>query len=367
MKKKKKYILIIIYAMVCFMAGWGMMDVALQIKRKKTEEPIKKMENSALKPDDYDELDIEEIIILAYEENDIKALAELADRYMSGQDVKQDKVRALEILESVDYTSDAAIAFELGVYYYNDDEEKDYEKALSYYRTAAELGNGNAQLNLGYMYAMGYGCNQNYEKSVEYTLMATENEFYEAAREKAFYNMGNKYEHGNGVEQSYEKAMEYYELAAKTGHPRAEYSIGRLYYEGMGEDGLNYEVAKYWLKKSEYDDYKFRLAYIAASEGNGPNAIYLYKRVGDKDKGSEYYNMAFCYMEEKGVLVNDELIVSLFDTAATKYQHKNSCIWLGIIYRDGLYGVQTDKTIAKQWFDKAQEYGADVTEYLSSL
>ena len=66
--------------------------------------------------------------------------------------------------------------------------ETSYEKAVEYYRKAAEMGYDVAQCDLGYMY-----------------------------------------EHGMGVEQSYEKAAEWYEKSAEQGYPRAQNNLGLLY------------------------------------------------------------------------------------------------------------------------------------------
>jgi TPR repeat protein len=70
---------------------------------------------------------------------------------------------------------------------------KDYEKALEWYRKAADQNEPLAQANLGVMYARGFG-----------------------------------------VTKDYEKALEWYRKAAAGGSAMAENNIGIFYLKGLG-------------------------------------------------------------------------------------------------------------------------------------
>lgn len=50
--------------------------------------------------------------------------------------------------------------YQLGWYYYEETSYQDYDKAAYHFRRAAEVGHVEAQLNLGYCYAMGRGVKQ---------------------------------------------------------------------------------------------------------------------------------------------------------------------------------------------------------------
>ena len=52
--------------------------------------------------------------------------------------------------------------------------EQSYEKAVEYYRQAAEQGNATAQCNLGMMYYHGRGVEKSMEMAEKYVRMAAE-------------------------------------------------------------------------------------------------------------------------------------------------------------------------------------------------
>ena len=77
---------------------------------------------------------------------------------------------------------------------------------------AAELGDSDAQRNLGLLYEEGKGVRQDYQ---------TAKKWYEkAAKQKnggAQFLLGNLYENGNGVRQNYAQAKEYFGQACDNG------------------------------------------------------------------------------------------------------------------------------------------------------
>lgn len=79
----------------------------------------------------------------------------------------------------------------LGASYYQLD---DYTNAIKWYTKSANLGNVNAQNNLGTMYAEGQGVAQDYQKSIKWFLKSA-NQGFKVAQS----NLGKMYENGNGV------------------------------------------------------------------------------------------------------------------------------------------------------------------------
>ena len=73
------------------------------------------------------------------------------------------------------------------------------------------------------MYAKGTGVAQSYEKAVEWYRKAAEQ-----GLARAQYNLGCMYENGTGVAQSYEKAVEWYQKAADQGFEDAMVAFNRL-------------------------------------------------------------------------------------------------------------------------------------------
>ena len=106
----------------------------------------------------------------------------------------------------------ANTAYEQGLYYYDLGTDDGYRQAFSYFSQAAEQGDSEAQLKLGYMYYHGYGVRQDYKQAFNwYAKAAAQNEPI------AQYNIGNLYEHGQGVRQSYSLAKEWYGKACDLG------------------------------------------------------------------------------------------------------------------------------------------------------
>lgn len=82
----------------------------------------------------------------------------------------------------------------------------DLRKALALYTLAADLGNIDARINLGYMYFVGEGVAQNYGTARKYYLVAAN-----AGDTVAQKNLGAMYEHGLGVTANMKTAQKWYD------------------------------------------------------------------------------------------------------------------------------------------------------------
>ena len=107
--------------------------------------------------------------------------------------------------------------------------EKDWAKAVEWYRKSAAQGNAAAQRSLGYCYDYGEGIEQDKENAVYWYKKAAEGGDVDAIR-----NLGNCYYFATGVEQDFDKAAYWYGKAAEEGHPDAENSLGFCYQLGRG-------------------------------------------------------------------------------------------------------------------------------------
>lgn len=106
---------------------------------------------------------------------------------------------------------------------------KDMKKAFELYQVAAELGNTDAQVDLGDFYYGGEETKQSYSQA---------NYWYEKAATKgnatAQLYLGYAYLEGKGVTVDYDKSRYWLELAVKQDQPSAKYHLGTLYLEGNG-------------------------------------------------------------------------------------------------------------------------------------
>jgi hypothetical protein len=97
----------------------------------------------------------------------------------------------------------------------------EFEKAVKWYRKAAEYGNhARAQHNLGCCYANGDGVHKDVGKAVEWCRKAAEQ-----GHAGAQYNLGQCYCNGRGVCQDLGQAVEWLRKAADQGHAGAQQAI----------------------------------------------------------------------------------------------------------------------------------------------
>ncbi len=135
-------------------------------------------------------------------------------------------------------------------YYYGlNGVEKDYEKALSSYRRAAELGYAKGEYSLGYMYANGSGITQNAATATEWYLKAAK-QGYSAAQ----FSLGRLYEKGRGMPRDYAGALKWYRQSADQGHVKAQTNLGDMYFHGKGV-ARDYQKAFYWFRKAAEKDH----------------------------------------------------------------------------------------------------------------
>ena len=95
--------------------------------------------------------------------------------------------------------------------------EKDPERAVEFYRSAAEYGLPEAQFNLGRMHALGKGVPQNHPEAVKWFRLSADQGFPTAQ-----YNLGVAYAKGRGVEKSHRSAYIWLTLAGVGGHEEGE-------------------------------------------------------------------------------------------------------------------------------------------------
>jgi hypothetical protein len=88
---------------------------------------------------------------------------------------------------------------------------------------AAEQGDIDRQIELGYMYYEGRGVSQDYSEAAKWFLMAAEQ-----GEAKAQYNMGDMYKEGEGVPQDYDEAAKWYLKAAKQGYKDAQLELDKM-------------------------------------------------------------------------------------------------------------------------------------------
>jgi len=241
----------------------------------------------------------------------------------------------------------------LADYYYDGEKtEPDYEEAVKWYRKGAEMGDTYSQFSIGYCYHHGDGVEQNYNEAANW--------YCEAAMRgnpKAQCNLGYFYEYGLGVEKNAEEAARWYRKAAEKGFSEAQYNLGLCYRNGTGVT-RDIATAEKWFRKAaeqgdedavemikSLDEYKANggrsYAESAPQEEEGSFEWYMKAaRSGDADA---QYRVAVCYEDGEGVEQNFEEAVKWLQKAADK-KHLPAITRLGIYYSEG---IEVDKNLTK--------------------
>jgi len=106
---------------------------------------------------------------------------------------------------------------------------KNYPVALAKFRLAAAQGESAAQFNLGLMFYLGQGVEQDYVKAVRWYRLAAAQ-----GNAGAQYNLGVMFSTGQGVAQDYVESVRWYRLAAAQGNADAQYNLGVMFERGQG-------------------------------------------------------------------------------------------------------------------------------------
>jgi TPR repeat protein len=203
-------------------------------------------------------------------------------------------------------------------------QRKDYKESVRLYQLSAELGNAEAQYNLGLMYYNGQGVQKDYKESVRlYQLSA------ELGNAEAQYNLGLMYYNGQGVQQDYKETFKWYRLSAKQGNAKAlkwyrlsaeqgdvsaQYDLGVMYEEGRGVP-KDFKEAVKWSK-------------LAADQGNALTQN----------------NLSYMYYKGQGV-PKDYVLAHMWWNIANSNGHKGD-----IKFRDII-----EKRMSPSQLEKAQE------------
>lgn len=140
---------------------------------------------------------------------------------------------------------------------------RDHSRAMSYFQSAAEYGNVNAQFKMSCIYFHGRGVPRDNQKAIQWSMKAAEQGYAPAQR-----CIGYMYEHGYGVPQDFHKALEWYLKAAEQGDAPAQCNVGCMYLDGQGVP-QDYHTAMTWYLKSADQDFPKALFNIGFMYENG--------------------------------------------------------------------------------------------------
>lgn len=216
----------------------------------------------------------------------------------------------------------------------------DYRKALPLLLLEASRGNGYASYDIGRMYLLGQGCEQDEEEAQRWFMDALE-AFQRAeatAQKKGYlrYRIGKCHAYGHGTAQNYEESSRWFRHAAQENNPFASYSLGGQYLRGHGVE--------------QSDEEAFNHFYKAAAHAKQPNAYAQYQlgrmyRDGVGTEADAEASRAWFARAYAGFLAMEETM------ADDRLYYR-----LGAMNMTGT-GTETDLEQARSYFEKAAELG----------
>lgn len=129
--------------------------------------------------------------------------------------------------------------------------KQDRKRAIKMLETAAQQGNYWAMYQLGNCYRYGNGTGMNKKKATEYWQQAADRGCIEAK-----YELGNAYYNGEGIKRNYDKAVALFSDGAKAEHHASLYMLGECYHNGKGVKKDKKLALEYWNKAATKGNHK---------------------------------------------------------------------------------------------------------------
>ena len=171
---------------------------------------------------------------------------------------------------------------------------------------------------------------------------------------KAQYNLGRRYYDGRGVQQSYSEAAKWYRNAADQGDANAQFSLGRCYMLGKGVPQDFVEAGNWSRRAAEQGSASGQYLYYLVCDDRAEAAGWL-RKSADQGYSRAQCEIGRCYLH--GTYVQKDY------AQAAKWMHRaaNQRLAaaqynLGILYRDGA-GVPQNDIEAYKWLSLATAQG----------
>lgn len=294
----------------------------------------------------------------AAQQNYGPAIAFMGDACKNGHGTTRNLPEAFEWYEKAAKLGDAHSQNELGMLLRNGikGHDKDINRALILFNTAAKQGYPGAYLNLGKLYSEGLGVEKDYKKAIELFRTAANN-----GNVDALYELGEFYYQGIGGFKSRTAALKYYFTAATQGHSDSMLKLGKMYEASDGDPSKGPVDAAIWYQKAIDKKNVEALYRLGALHEAGKGVEQDYKKAFDLykksyDRGSEEAGLALArlYEDGNGVSQNLNQTRNIYQKAA-KTGNPIAMLETGRLYRYGIGGAK-DFIEAYKWFALAAKF-----------
>ena len=233
-----------------------------------------------------------------------------------------------------------------------------YTEAVKWFELAANQGNAQGQFNLGNMYSQGQGVLQDYSAAVKWFQLSADQGVAEAQR-----NLGIMFQYGLSVHQDYVLALKWFQLAASQGDAFGQSLLGTLYQYGLGVPQDYIEAGKWFrLAATQGDAYGQSLLGALYYQGQGVPQDYIEtlkwsQLAAAQGNSNAQALLGTLYHQGQGIPQNDSLAVKWYQLAAAQGQAEAQ-FNLGTLYQNG-QGIAKDAALGLMWIDLAAAQGED--------
>ena len=167
--------------------------------------------------------------------------------------------------------------------------------------------------------------------------------------------------------------MAWFKAAGKDGFAPAQYSLGRMYLEGIDLEGIDLKEAFEWFKKSSDQGLAPAQYYLGVMYSNGwgldegidlKEAFEWFKKSSDQGFGPAQNNLGVMYLNGWGLDKEDEEKAFEWFKSSAEQGDMDAQRNLGVMYLNG-WGLDEgiDLKEAFEWFKKAVDQGDSMAQY----
>lgn len=184
-------------------------------------------------------------------------------------------------------------------------------------KAKAELGDANAQRQLGWSYQIGNGVPKDLAEALKWYRKSAVQGYSSAQND-----VGKFYENGWVVAQDYVEAMKWYVLSANQGLSYGQHNLALLFYGGQGTPKDYVEAAKWFSKAAEqgHSTAAYFLGWLYCTgngiEKNYASALFWYRKAASEGIAGAENNLAVMIENGQGVTANLEEAIRLYRKSA---------------------------------------------------
>lgn len=263
---------------------WGFVLVVVGGSPKAGEDGLKLMRDSAGK-------------------GNVLVMVQLGFLYEGGKFVRIDYNETFHWFGLAAELGDAEAQLELGgCYHYGLGTTPDLVKAVECYRRSAEQTNYVAMKSLGYLLMNGMGADKDLV-AAKYWLTRAANE---GGNRRAMMNLGSIYSMDFPETNAMVEAFHWYKKSAELGDAAACYQLAPFYYYGWGGVETNVASFSYWRFQAAtlgFTQAQYEMG-VAYRVGDGvpkdpDNSLIWYRKAAAKNHPKAFYDLALRYLENK--------------------------------------------------------------------